>query len=455
MTTIISFVIVIGILILIHELGHFFVARWTGVGVERFSIGFGPVLLRWRGKETEYCLSAVPMGGYVKMLGEESPLEGGTGALPYDPKKAFALKPLWARFLIVFAGPGMNFVLAAVIVAIVLSTAGRPVWPPAAGRVTEGGPAATAGLRSGDVITAVSGKSVAYWEDVDRAVAASDGKPLELAVKRGDATQTMTVTPQKTTIQDPILREAKTAWDIGAGPQSVPQISSVNPGSPAEVAGLQPGDVVVSVGGRRVFTAEDLVQTIRSRPRQALPVEIEREGRRLTLTVTPNAEEEKTPTGETVQVGRIQAGIGSKAVTFVAYDPLRAVWHGITWTKDMTVVTVKGFWKLVVGTIDRSNIGGPIQIASMAGQQAREGLAPLAMFTAIISVNLAVLNLLPVPMLDGGHLFFFIVEAVLGRPLSLRKREAAQQLGFVLLMLLMVYALYNDIVRLNWFNFLK
>ncbi len=156
-----------------------------------------------------------------------------------------------------------------------------------------------------------------------------------------------------------------------------------------------------------------------------------------------------------IQVGRIQAGIGSKAVSFVAYDPIRAVWHGAVWTKDMTVLTIKGFWKLIVGTIDRSNIGGPIQIASMAGQQAREGLGPLAMFTAIISVNLAVLNLLPVPMLDGGHLFFFIVEAVLGRPLSLRKREAAQQLGFVLLMLLMVYALYNDLVRIDAFKFLR
>ena len=454
MTTIISFVIVIGILILIHELGHFFVARWTGVGVERFSIGFGPVLLRWRGKETEYCLSAIPMGGYVKMLGEENPLEGGA-ALPYDPKKAFALKPLWARFLIVFAGPGMNFVLAAVIVAIVLATAGRPVWPPVVGRVAEGSPAAVAGMRSGDTITAIDGRAVSYWEDVDRAVAASDGKPLELTLKRGDATSRVTVAPKQTTVQDPILRESKTTWDIGAGPQSVPQISSASPGSPAEAAGLKAGDVVVAIAGRRVFTAEDLVNTIRAHPGQPLPIEVERDGKRMTLTVTPKLEEEKTPTGETVKVGRIQAGIGSKAVSFVAYDPIRAVWYGAVWTKDMTVVTIKGFWKLVVGTIDRSNIGGPIQIASMAGQQAREGLGPLAMFTAIISVNLAVLNLLPVPMLDGGHLFFFVIEAVLGRPLSLKKREAAQQLGFVLLMLLMVYALYNDVVRLNWFNFLK
>jgi regulator of sigma E protease len=453
-TTIISFVVVIGILILIHELGHFFVARWTGVGVERFSIGFGPVLLRWRGKETEYCLSAIPMGGYVKMLGEENPLEGGT-AMPYDPKKAFALKPLWARFLIVFAGPGMNFVLAAVIVAIVLATVGRPVWPPVVGRVAADSPAATAGLRSGDAIVAVDGHRVQYWEDVDRAVASANGQPLQLAVRRGDTTETVAITPKQTTIQDPILREPKTVWDIGVGPESVPQISSVAPGSPAERADLRPGDTVLSVAGTRVFTADDLVQAIRSRPGQALPVEIEREGRRLTLTVTPNAEEEKTPAGETIQVGRIQAGIGSKAVSYVAYDPIRAVYHGTIWTWEMTVVTVKGFWKLVVGSIDRSNIGGPIQIASMAGQQAREGLGPLAMFTAIISINLAVLNLLPVPMLDGGHLFFFVIEAVLGRPLSLRKREAAQQVGFVLLMLLMVFALYNDLVRIGTFNFGK
>jgi len=222
-TTVVSFVIVIGILILIHELGHFFVARWTGVGVERFSIGFGPVLLRWRGKETEYCLSAIPMGGYVKMLGEENPLEGGE-SLPYDPKRAFALKPLWARFLIVFAGPAMNFVLAAVIVAIVLTTAGRPVWPPVVGRVADDSPAAAASVRSGDVIVAVNEHPVSYWEDVDRAVAASDGRPLRLAVKRGEAVQTLEVKPRQTTTQDPILRESKTAWDIGAGPQSVPQI---------------------------------------------------------------------------------------------------------------------------------------------------------------------------------------------------------------------------------------
>src|SRR5678815_4717664 len=187
--TILRFVVVIGILILIHELGHFFVARWTGVGVERFSIGFGPVLLRWRGKETEYALSAIPMGGYVKMMGEESPLEGG--AQPdYDPAKAFALKPLWARFLIVFAGPGMNFVLAAVIFALVFAIVGRPVWPAVVGHVAPDSPATAAGVRTGDVITAVDGKRIAYWEDLEHRLADSDGRPLTLTITRDGASQT-------------------------------------------------------------------------------------------------------------------------------------------------------------------------------------------------------------------------------------------------------------------------
>ncbi|MEX2146410.1 MAG: RIP metalloprotease RseP [Candidatus Rokuibacteriota bacterium] len=453
-TTIVSFIVVIGILILIHEFGHFFVARWTGVGVERFSIGFGPVLLRWRGKETEYCLSAIPMGGYVKMMGEESPLEGG-GTPDYDPKKSFALKPLWARFLIVFAGPGMNLVLAIAIAAAVLMTVGRPVWPPVVGRVSDGQPAAAAGLKSGDVVTAVNGKPVKHWEDLERAVAASDGTPLELQVTSAGAPRTLKLTPQKRTIEDPLMKESRTVWDIGAGPRSIPHITSVGPGSPAAVAGLKPDDVVIAVGGQRVYTAEELVQAIRSRPRQPLTLAVEREGKPLTLTVTPAAEKDKGPTGETIEVGRIQAGIASRTHTYVADNPVMAVWNGAVWTKDMTFLTVKGLYKLVLGTIDRSNIGGPIQIASMAGQQAKEGLGPLAMFTAIISINLAILNLLPVPMLDGGHLFFFLIEGILGRPLSLKKREAAQQLGFVLLMMLMVYALYNDLIRLDAFKFFK
>jgi len=453
-TTVVSFVLVIGILILIHELGHFFVARWCGVGVERFSIGFGPVLLRWRGKETEYVLSAIPMGGYVKMMGEESPLEGGTTP-NYDPAKAFALKPLWARFLIVFAGPGMNLVLAAVIFAIVLATLGRPVWPAVVGRVTEGTPAAAAGLRTGDVVVAVNGRPIAYWEELDRALAKSDGRPLELRVRRDGTEQVVTATPRLRSVPDPIFREPRESWDIGAGPQLIPQISSVSPGSPAGKAGLKAGDVVTNVAGQLVYTPDDLVEAIRTRPGQSFPMTVERDGRTLTVTVTPDPVKEKSPDGQEREVGRIQAGIATKAVSFAPYNPVSALGHGVTKTWDMTALTVKGLWKLLSRQIDSSNIGGPIQIATEAGRQAKDGMASLALFTAIISVNLGVLNLLPVPMLDGGHLFFFVIEAILGRPLSLRKREVAQQVGFVLLMLLMVYAIYNDLVRIDAFKLFR
>jgi regulator of sigma E protease len=448
---IVSFVVVIGILILIHELGHFFVARLCGVGVERFSIGFGPVLLRWRGKETEYVLSAIPMGGYVKMMGEENPLEGGA-ALPFDAKKAFALKPLWARFLIVFAGPGMNFVLAAVIFAAVLATVGRPVWPAAVGKVADGSPAAAAGLRTGDVIAAVNGKPISYWEDFEHAVADSNGRPLSLRVRRAEAEQTLTVSPRRKAVTDPIFKESRETWDIGAGPQLIPQISSVATDSPAARAGLQPGDVVVAVAGQHVYTPEDLVEAIRTRPGQPFDLTVERDGKRLVRTITPDAAKDKTPTGDEIVVGKIQAGIATKAVRFEPYNPVYAVGYGTQRTWDMTVLTIKGLWKLVSRQIDSSNIGGPIQIATEAGRQAKEGVGSLALFTAIISVNLAVLNLLPVPMLDGGHLFFFLIEAVLGHPLSLKKREAAQQVGFVLLMLLMVYALWNDLNRIGAFK---
>jgi regulator of sigma E protease len=450
---VLRFIIVIGVLILVHEFGHFAVARLTGVGVERFSIGFGPVLLRWRGKETEYCLSLVPMGGYVKMMGEENPIEGGE-TMPYDPAKAFALKPLWARFLIVFAGPGMNFVLAVVIFTIVFATFGRPVWPAAVGRVSEGSPAAAAGLKTDDVVLQANGHTIRYWEDFERVLEDSDGRPVTVAVKRGGAEQTITVTPRRKTMTEPIFGERREVWDIGAGPQLIPQISSVLADSPAQRAGLQPGDAVVAVGGQAVFTPDDFVEAIRMRPGQSVPVIVERDGKRITLTVTPRADREKSPTtGQETTAGKIDAGIATKSMRFEPYGPLAAIEHGVGRTWSFTTLTLKGFWKLVSRQIDSSNIGGPIQIATEAGRQAKEGLGPLAVFTAFISVNLAVLNLLPVPMLDGGHLFFFVIEAVRGRPLSLKKREAAQQLGFVLLMLLMVYALWNDLNRLGAFKF--
>jgi regulator of sigma E protease len=453
-TTIVSFVVVVGVLILIHEWGHFVVARLAGVGVERFSIGFGPVLLRWRRKDTEYCLSAIPMGGYVKMMGEENPLEGGgTGA--WDPAKAFALKPLWARFLIVFAGPAMNLVLAAVIFTGMLMILGRPVLPAAVGKVAPGSPAAQAGIQTADRITALGGRPVANWEDLGRAVNAAEGREVQVAVERDGRSLTVSLAPRRTSVSD-LFGDKKEAWDIGIGPLLTPRVNTVTPGSPAERAGIKPGDIVVAIAGQPEYTPEDLTQAIQKRPGERFTITVEREGRRLDLTVTADRVKEHGPGGREIEIGRVGIGIDTKtAVTYVRSNPIVAAGQGLAQTWNITALTATGLWKLVTRQIDSSNIGGPIQIATEAGRQARQGAASLAFFTAVISVNLAVLNLLPVPMLDGGHLFFFLIEAVLGRPLSLKKREIAQQLGFVLLMLLMVYALYNDLTRLDAFKFFR
>jgi regulator of sigma E protease len=453
MTTLISFVVVIGVLILIHELGHFAVARLAGVGVERFSIGFGPVLWRYRGPETEYCLSAIPMGGYVKMMGdEENPLEGGGGG-PVDPARAFHAKSLPVRFLIVFAGPGMNFVLAAVIFALVFTTLGRPVLPAVVGRVEADGPAARAGLTPGERIVAVDGRPVQYWDQVLRALQEGAGRALTVTVAGPGGQREVQLAPRRVTSRD-IFGDPREAWDVGARPLIPPVVGEVMAGFPAAEAGLRGGDRITALEGRGVTTWDELAETIQRRAGQPTALTVRRGEETLTVTVTPRAVRDRGPDGTETEVGRI--GISpAPATATVRSSPVAALGEGVVRTAEVTALTVVGLYKIVVGQLDRSNIGGPIQIAVAAGEQARHGVASLAFFTAVISVNLAVLNLLPVPMLDGGHLLFFAVEAVLGRPLSLRKREVAQQVGFALLMLLMVFAVYNDLSRMDLLRFFR
>jgi regulator of sigma E protease len=454
MTSLLAFLVVIGVLIVIHELGHFVVARLCGVGVERFSIGFGPVLWRYRGKETEYCLSAIPMGGYVKMMGDdENPLEGGAGTT-VDPTKAFHSKPLIARFLIVFAGPGMNFVLAAVIFALVYMIVGRPALPAVVGWVAPDGAAARAGLVAGDRIRAIDGRPVQYWDQVIRVVRASEAKPIELtATGPAGAERRITVTPARVAEKD-VFGDEREVWDIGAAPFVPPTIGDAVPGYPAAQAGLRSGDTVLSIEGRPVVTWSDLAETISRRADQPTRLEVRRGTETLVVMVTPKAVKDRGPDGKEAMVGRV--GISpAPAATYVRMNPVVALWEGTEKTAEITALTAIGLWKIVVGQLERSNIGGPIQIAQAAGEQARHGLPSLAFFTAVISVNLALLNLLPVPMLDGGHLLFFVCEAILGRPLSQRKREVAQQVGFVLLLMLMVFAVYNDLVRIDVLRFFR
>jgi regulator of sigma E protease len=447
---VVSAVVALGLLIFIHELGHFMVAKAMGVGVERFSLGFGPRIFSFRRGETEYCVSIVPLGGYVKMTGEEAhgedAIHPATEGPPTDPAKSFAAKPLWARFLIVFAGPGMNFILAAVIFSIMFAAVGVPLTDPTVGRTLPDSAAAQAGLRPRDRVAAIDGRPVEDWAEIEEAVVRAKGRPFRLTILRDGARQEVTVTPRRVPAKTP-FNEPTEVWSIGARPYLPPVIGEVRSGMPAAEAGLQPRDRVVALNGQPIETWDELAELISSKADETLTLGIERGGSRMDITVTPKIEIDRDALGNETRVGRIGIATATSQ-TFKPLNPVSAVGRGVGKTWDVTALTVVSIWKLVTGTIPASNIGGPLQISMVAGQQAQQGLVTYLGFVALISINLAILNLLPVPMLDGGHLLFFAIEAVLGRPLSLRKREIAQQIGLALLLLLMVFALFNDLTRL-------
>jgi len=446
---VVSAVVALGALIFIHELGHFLVAKAMGVGVERFSLGFGPRIVSFRGGETEYCVSVVPLGGYVKMMGEEAhgedAIHPATDGPPLDPAKSFSAKPLWARALIVFAGPGMNFVLAAAIFAVMFVAIGVPVVDPIIGRVTPDSAAAQAGLRPRDQVAAIDRKPIEHWGEIDEAVTGAGGRALVFTIVRDGVRQDVTLTPRKIPVKTP-FNETAEVWSIGARPYAAPVVGEVRPGMPAAAAGLQPKDRILAINGQPIETWDELAEAISTRADETITLRIERAGTQLDVSVTPKVEVDRDPLGNETKVGRIGIATATSE-SYKRYGPATAVLRGVSHTWDVTALTAISMWKLVTGKIPASNLGGPIQIGIVVGQAAQQGLARYAELVAAISINLAILNLLPVPMLDGGHLLFFAIEAVLGRPLSLRKREIAQQVGLALLLLLMGFALYNDVWR--------
>jgi regulator of sigma E protease len=341
-------VIGLGVLIVFHEFGHFLLAKLSGVGVLTFSVGFGPKLWVVKKGETEYALSAFPLGGYVKMVGEDPDEE----VQPADLEKSFAHKSLLKRIAIVVAGPGFNLLLAVFLFMVVFTFYGVPVMSTQVSGVEKGSPAERAGIAKGDRIVAIDGEPVKEWEELSKKIKGSGGKALNLQIRRGEATKNITVQPTQKEGRN-IFGERKDDWIIGIGSQV--SIEKGNPG----------------------------------------------------LAV------------------------------------VKAVYQ----TYDYAKLTLMAFYKMLLGDVSPRNIGGPILIAQMAGQQAQEGLGSFLAFLAVLSINLGVLNLLPVPVLDGGHLLFFLVEAVIRKPVAVKYREVAQQVGICLLALLMVYAFYNDIVR--------
>jgi regulator of sigma E protease len=439
------FLIVLGVLVAFHELGHFLAARWVGVRVLKFSLGFGPKLFGRQLGETEYLVSAVPLGGYVKLFGEEE-----TEAIsPEDRRRSFAHQKLWNKMLIVAAGPGFNFLLAYVIFAGWLAAGAALFVPtfkdltPDVEAIRPGSPAEVAGIKVGDRILRVNDRDIATRSELLDAVSKSNGKQINVDIRRNDQVKTVLVTPAATKFQDDGKEEV--VYHLGIEETS-PVITAVLAGSPAMAAGFKEGDRVTAIQGQEIHTWSQMTGLVKEHPRQPLHFTVLRDGRPLELTVTPAAEQTVVD-GKPVEIGKIGiSGPGRSVIK--SPNPVVALWDGVKATWGWTELTVVGIYKMIAGEISSKNIGGPLTIANISGEAAAQGVTSVVFLIAILSINLGVLNLLPIPILDGGHLLFFAIEAILRKPLGERQREIAQQVGLLLLVGIMVFAFWNDIERL-------
>lgn len=439
------FLVVLGVLVAFHELGHFLAARWVGVKVLKFSLGFGPKLFGRQLGETEYLLSAIPLGGYVKLFGEDE-TEATTQE---DRARSFAHQSLWGKVLIVAAGPGFNFILAYFIFVGWLAT-GAPLFVPTFQDLTPdieamvpGSPADTAGIQIGDRVSRVNGQAISTRTELLDAVAKSKGQALTIEVKRDGQVKTLTVTP--TTAPGPQASTQEPGYYLGVE-ETPPLVTSVVQGSPAAKAGLQAGDHVIDIEGQTIHTWSQMTGIVKEHPGQPLKVEVLREGQRVPLTVTPSTEKAMV-NGQSVEVGKI--GISGPGRSIMrSSTPLLSLYDGLGATWGWTELTAIGLYKMIVGDISSKNIGGPLTIANISGEAAAQGASSVIFLIAILSINLGVLNLLPIPILDGGHLLFFLIEAILRKPLGERQREVAQQAGLVLLVGVMIFAFWNDLERI-------
>ena len=439
--TILAAIVVLGILIFVHELGHFLVAKRSGVGVLKFSLGFGPKLLGVKRGETEYLLSAFPLGGYVKMIGED-PADASVETA--DPARSFSQKSVATRARIILAGPVANLLLPVAIFWGVFATVGQPYFLPIVGAPDPGSPAAQAGLLPGDRVQALNGERIERWTDVEAAVQASAGTPLNFTVVREGRAFDVRLTPRAVVTPDIFGQEAQ-AWDVGLHPLLSTRIGQVLPGHVAEQAGLRSGDLIVALNGIPIVEWEQLAKTIHESPGKPVRLTVERDGGRFDVLVTPRSTKQQTASGEE-EIGLI--GIGPAAEShYQRLNPVTALVAGAKKTAELSVLIVQGFVKLIEAKISPKTIGGPILIGQLAGEVVQRGPVEFLSFTALLSINLAILNLLPIPVLDGGHLLFSLIEWLRGKPVSLRKREIAQQVGMVLLVGLMIFAFYNDITR--------
>jgi regulator of sigma E protease len=442
--TVVWFLVAIAILVVVHEFGHYLAARLAGVKVLRFSLGFGkPLFSRRFGRDqTEWALAALPFGGYVKMLDER---EGEVPAA--EAHRSFNRASVWRRMGIVAAGPIANFLLA-IVFYWALFLHGMPAMKPLIGEPPAGTPAAQAGLVSGDEIRRVNGVDTPSFQDLRLELlrAGVAGDPLVLELTDGRSVRLDAPPMDTENLEQDTLRPLGI---VRYDPEIDPVIGEVLPGGAAARAGFQSGDRLVAANGKAVTNWQDWVKLIRQHPSQSLRIEYEREGQMRELTVVPDTVDEN---GQ--RIGKIGAGpkvdpsLMDDLMTEVRYGPIEALGRGAEKTWDMSLFTLEMMGRMVVGQVSWKNLSGPLTIADYAGQSATLGWISFVGFLALVSVSLGVLNLLPVPLLDGGHLMYYVAEVLTGRPVSERTMEIGSRVGMMLLLLLMSFALFNDLQRL-------
>ena len=430
MTTLLAFLFVLGVLIFVHELGHFLAARRLGVRVLTFSLGFGPKIFNVKRGDTDYCVSLIPLGGYVKMAGDN--VEDTRAGKPDE----FLSKTKWERFQILIAGPVMNILLAFVVTTVVLLQGTEvPAFeeePPVLGGVIADSPAAKAGLQRGDRILTAAGELVPTWNALNMAIGIRPEKDVTLTLER--AGQPVTVGLQTTS-------ETKfQIGSIGVLPDINPIIRSAIPGDPADKAGLKAGDVVVAVDGERIILSSDLVKATSKNAGNLITITVRRDGQELQIPVTPVLRDNRGMIGITT----------SEPTRSFQPGPLQAISLSAQRTVEGSGLIFKTIGQLLSGQASPKQLMGPVAIAQLSGESVQAGWVALFALMSMISLNLGVLNLMPIPVLDGGHILILLLEGMARRDFSARVKERMLTAGFVVLMMLMVTVIYNDLTRISW-----
>jgi regulator of sigma E protease len=431
LTSILAFLFVLGVLIFVHELGHFLMARRIGVRVLTFSLGFGPKLVNIKRGDTEYCISMVPLGGYVKMAGE-NPEDTRSGATD-----EFLSKGKWQRFQVLVMGPIMNLVLAVVVMAVVLYQGAQlPAFeqqPVVIGAFSDNSVAAKAGLKAGDRVITVDGKPVDTWDQFAMAIVPKAKRGVALGFIRDGRAGQVTVVPEG--------QGKYELGDIGIQPVVHPEILEFSPGSAAAEAGIQKGDVVLAAGNETDITRERLVALIKASEGKPLPLQIKRGETVQTVMVSPKK------VGGTVIMG---AQLSPFEVRTVDPGPLEAVKLSVQKNWEWTRQIVETLGGLLTRQTSVKQLMGPVAIADLSGTAAQAGWISLFTLMSMISLNLGLLNLMPIPVLDGGHIFILALEGLARRDFSMKVKEKVLLAGFVLLLMLMVTVIYNDLMRIQW-----